>query len=364
MPRRRKTKICFDCILEGGQLIEASRHAREENPLNAPIHTVPMNAMATPEPLAMAVETGKLWSPGRVLRVRFLDGHPTVQRKVEEVAHTWEQFGNIRFEFGNDPDAEIRVAFMPGAGSWSYIGTDALGIPKSQPTLNLGWLHLNTHNDEYNRVVTHEFGHALGCIHEHQSPAVAIPWDKPEVYRVYGGPPNNWSKAKVDVNLFNKYSLEQTQFSAFDPQSIMLYPISNNLTIGDFEVGWNNELSNMDKQYIGTVYPFHPKDEVILLEGADPTEAEIGAHAEEDLFRFSLAEDGQYTIETGGPTDVNMALYGPDDREIPIADDDDSGSGLNAKISQPLTPGTYFVRVRHFRPRGLGKYTISVKKSE
>jgi tyrosinase len=44
-----------------------------------------------------------------------------------------------------------------------------------------------------------------------------------------------------------------------------------------------------------------------------------------------------------------------------IAHDDDSGRGLNAKIIQELQPGTYYLRIRHFRPRGQGKYVVSVK---
>ncbi len=49
----------------------------------------------------------------------------------------------------------------------------------------MGWLEPDTPNDEYRRVVLHEFGHALGGIHEHQSPASGvIPWDKPKVYEI------------------------------------------------------------------------------------------------------------------------------------------------------------------------------------
>ena len=66
---------------------------------------------------------------------------------------------------------------------------------------------------------------------------------------------------------------------------------------------------------------------------------------------------------TGGRTDVVMGLFGPDDQTIQVAQDDDSGKGLNARISTSLEPGTYYVRIRHFRPRGTGKYTLSVASS-
>jgi hypothetical protein len=40
-----------------------------------------------------------------------------------------------------------------------------------------------------------------------------------------------------------------------DPKSIMQYPVSNELTTGDFEIGWNTELSEMDKNFIAEMYP-------------------------------------------------------------------------------------------------------------
>jgi len=76
--------------------------------------------------------TGKKWKNGRTLRVRFLDGQPAVQAKVKRFAQEWEKFANIKFDFGNDPDGEIRISFEQ-EGSWSYIGVDATTIPgKSQ----------------------------------------------------------------------------------------------------------------------------------------------------------------------------------------------------------------------------------------
>lgn len=361
MPSRKLLKICFDRVLEGNEAIDAAGRAVEERVDNLPIIAMPPGSSATPQPLQLALESRTLWKPGRVLRVRFLDGDSKVHAKVEQVARAWEQFANIKFDFGNDPDAEIRIGFIRGAGSWSWLGTDALARPKDEPTMNLGWLHLNTPFDEYNRVVLHEFGHALGCIHEHQSPAADIPWNKPAVYRAYGGPPNNWSEAQTDVNLFNRYAASQTQFTEFDLESIMLYPIPKDLTDGEFETQWNKELSPMDKSFIETVYPFDTKPVIGLAIGASPTEAEIGKHGEEDTFRFVIPSQGMYTIETGGRTDVLMGLFGPDDRQTQIAHDDDSGRGLNAKIIQELQPGTYYLRVRHFRPRGQGKYVVSVK---
>ncbi len=357
-------KVCIDKFLTQAMLPDAARLAVEENSDNAPAFSfAPGFAMPPLPPPFLAILTGRKWRPGRTLRVRFLDGDPVVQQRIIPFALDWTKYANIHFEFGDDPNAEIRISFQY-PGSWSYIGTDALGVPKDQPTMNFGWLTRDTPDDEYARVVRHEFGHALGAIHEHQNPAAGIPWDKEAVYAYFTGPPNNWTREQVDLNLFRKYSRDITQFTEFDPKSIMLYPIPNQFTIGDWEVPWRNmELSQKDKELIATVYPQRKKPMVELQVDGPRVDAEIGKHEEIDWFHFIVAEKGRFEIETSGWTDIVMALFGPDDQTQFIAEDDDSGWWFNARIRAELDPGEYYIRIKHYRPRGTGKYKIWVKKA-
>ncbi len=234
--RKSILKVCIDRVVPGESPFELLGHA---------------------ERARAAAMRNKMWEPtGRTLRVRFLDGDPFVQKKVAKFAQEWTKFANLKLNFGNDPQAEIRVSFRQ-PGSWSYIGTDALDpkLPPDQPTLNLGWLTKATRNDEVMRVVLHEFGHALGLIHEHQNPAAAIPWNKAALYDFYKGPPNFWTPEQVEINLLQVYDKEATQYSEFDPHSIMLYPIPKQFTTNDFEVGWNSALSELDKQFAHEWYP-------------------------------------------------------------------------------------------------------------
>ncbi|MBD1846725.1 LysM peptidoglycan-binding domain-containing protein [Cyanobacteria bacterium FACHB-63] len=120
--------------------------------------------------------------------------------------------------------------------------------------MNYGWLKPDTSDEEYSRVVLHEFGHALGCIHEHQHSEAGIPWNRDAVYRYYMEK-NNWSREQVDINLFTHYSKDITQFSHFDTESIMLYAVPKELTTNGFEVGWNRYLSETDKAFMSAVYP-------------------------------------------------------------------------------------------------------------
>jgi hypothetical protein len=356
-------KACIDRVPSPEELIRAAELAIEENPANVPVVTVhPGMGVAPPTRYELAGVTGKKWQNGKRLRARFLDGTPSVQQRVEDHARRWSDYANVTVEFGTDPDAEIRISFAQ-EGSWSYLGTTALVIDKAEPTMNFGWLEEDTPDEEYERVVVHEFGHALFCIHEHQNPVTSIPWDKEAVYRYYMGPPNNWTKEQVDQNLFARYSKDITQFSAFDPKSIMLYPIPNEFTIGDFEVGFNSTLSDTDKSFIATVYPKGEPDVQELEVDGPAVEASLGSHGEEDRFRFEVAAGGRHVIETHGSTDVMMALLGPDDPTLLIAQDDDSGKATNARVEAALEPGSYEVRVRHFLPTGTGSYGVSVRRS-
>nr|ABK97392.1 metalloprotease [uncultured bacterium] len=338
-------------------------------PIHAPTDVSPQPVLAameavpvpTPPPTVDAVMLfRKKWRDGKILRVHFMDGDPDVHRKVEEVAHTWSRHANVRFKFVDDPAADIRISFTQ-PGSWSYLGTDALRIARSQSTMNFGWLTPRSPDSEYNRVVIHEFGHALGLVHEHQNPDNGIPWNKPAVYEYYSGPPNNWSKEQVDTNLFQQYSEDQVRFTGFDRESIMLYPIPNEFTVGDFEVGWNRDLSADDKEFIGRMYP-KPANELIVDD--PPRASEISRYGEIDTYTFLVTQKGSYRIETDGRTDLVMLLYGPEDDTKLIAADDDSGRRLNPRITEELDWGKYTVRLQHFSQRQTGKYAVGVYRDD
>lgn len=206
-------------------------------------------------PSELAMDKSAYWRPGTQLHVRFLSGSAFVRDKVKYFAQTWEHHANIDFVFDDSPTAQIRISFVQGGGSWSYLGRHNLQIPSDEPTMNFGWFDDNTTDEEFSRTATHEFGHALGCIHEHMSPAAPIPWDKPRVYEYFMGPPNHWTKKQVDENLFKKYEASRAYYTTFDPFSIMLYRISNDLTLGDYETPNNTVLSPTDKMFIHSLYP-------------------------------------------------------------------------------------------------------------
>jgi hypothetical protein len=88
----------------------------------------------------------------------------------------------------------------------------------------------------------------------------------------------------------------------------------------------------------------------------------IAAANESDVYSFVVATAGVHAIETAGSTDCFLTLFGPNSQTAFIADDDDSGAGLNSRIVANLALGTYYARVRHYSPSGTGAYSISARR--
>jgi Astacin (Peptidase family M12A) len=302
-------------------------------------------------------EFRKMWINGSTLRVRFMGGTASQRALVREQAQWWTDHANLTFDFNDARAAEIRIAFDPNDGAWSYIGTDCRSIPLNQPTMNLGFMDGGT--------TAHEFGHAIGLGHEHQNPAGGIEWNEEVVIRDLGGSPNFWSPEEVRHNVLEKYAVDQIRGTTFDRESIMLYAFPARWTKNGIATESNEDLSAMDTAFIASAEAY-PRTAVSAVElgvnAVTNTSAAIGMPGEEDLFTFMVAAAGRHIIETGGRTDVVMKLFGPNSQTLLIAEDDDGGVGLNSRITADLIPGRYFVQVRHFnRARGTGSYTVSVR---
>ena len=68
---------------------------------------------------------------------------------------------------------QIRISFDTGDGSWSYIGMNAKIVDAAKSTMNLSRIDPDTEttSPRENGLILHEFGHMLGMLHEHRSPA-------------------------------------------------------------------------------------------------------------------------------------------------------------------------------------------------
>lgn len=248
------------------------------------------------------------WRPGSVVRVGFLGGDSQLHADIEGAVGQIAESANLILDFGKDEAtgsyrswseadtehaAEIRVSFdMPGY--FSLVGTDStdtmIGGPGSPIGGGAGQRSLNLSRYDVQRPVgwegttRHEFMHALGFHHAHQNLrgpcADEFRWDddpgyqpttdatgrfvpdaagrRPGIYTYLAGPPNNWSKAKVDHNLRTNVS-DDVVVGPFDAASVMLYRFAaffyKTSPSACAPTGDGQNLSEGDKRGLRLLYP-------------------------------------------------------------------------------------------------------------
>jgi hypothetical protein len=121
---------------------------------------------------------------------------------VKYYAQIWEKYANIDSQFIKDGEVEIRVGFKweNDKDSWSRVGASRLLVDKDKPTRNYGSFDENTREEVFSRTVTHEFGPALGGIHQDQSSANNIKWNEAKVITEL-----RWNEAETRRQNFRKY---------------------------------------------------------------------------------------------------------------------------------------------------------------
>ncbi len=256
--RVHRPRICFERIIPDA--LDPEQHARRAlRSEMVAAHGGKLDASRVAQVARMALIKTKKWGPGYVLKCRFLDGSAKMKKKVRSHAREWEKHANIKIKFVTKDPADLRISFYADEGSWSAVGRDALNtsyFPLHQPTMNFGWVRDDSDPVDDRAVILHEFGHALGCIHEHQSPTFDRKWNKPAVIKSFEGPPNFWDEDAIVSNVLNKYSPKGIQATAFDPQSIMLYQFDAELFAdGKGPTNVNTTLSTKDREMIARMYP-------------------------------------------------------------------------------------------------------------
>ena len=250
-------------------------------------------------PLQLVMEDLLLWDEP-VLTVSFKGGSTELHRRIAEVASEWTQHANIHFDFGYNEDtgeyrtwvagdtSSIRVGFQD-PGYWSFVGTDSLDPEICAPgeiTLNLeGFDRVLPSN--WKGTVLHEFGHALGFHHEHQSPVSKCDFDWDKLYDYLAGPPNFWSKEQVDHNL-KEMPAGGLTFSPYDKYSIMHYAFPEWMFVSGTSspcyVSEQGTLSAQDKIMAAEAYP----------SGTD--QIEVQRSAREEAIKLLLSASPQLQV--------------------------------------------------------------------
>lgn len=317
--------------------------------------------------------------PKRDLNIHFLDGkdawNQSVRQKVREIVKEWERYADIRFTFNPSVIADIIITLeptpqFPSGVYQSMYGPEALDETREKrPSM---WLIFapDTPDSEIKRVVLHEFGHALGLIHEQKRPDAPIEWHEQEVFDYYAY--TGWDNEQIREQVMKPFTGPLVDASPFDPTSIMIYPIPAGLA--NVVVDWTRELSPMDKLFISLLYPFDEPStafRAIMVDGP-PVRGVVDRAGKLVRYRFTVPQNGRYVVEASGPSPVLIGVFGSSviqtQQQRAAATE-----GVNARIvadlkadlsnKSGLPPGTYFVFVRHQEPRtGTGSFSVAVRK--
>ncbi|MCK1307639.1 hypothetical protein [Bradyrhizobium sp. 45] len=246
----------------------------------------------------------KRWQPAQTLKIAFRGGDTSLHQDIATVVTEWTQYANLKFDFGLDPAtgkyrswntsdsnfaADIRVSFDQ-RGYYSLVGNDSINRTVTKPgeeSLNLQGFD-QERPDDWKAVALHEFGHAIGFEHEHQSPlapcdfrfdddAGYVPTTdsfgqyipdgrnrRPGLYTLLGGPPNNWPATVVDFNLKSLADSHAYEVGLFNKTSIMKYFFKDWMFVTGtnspcYTSAENLVLSDGDKEGAAKVYPRTPE---------------------------------------------------------------------------------------------------------
>lgn len=207
-----------------------------------------------------------------------------VATNIMNFANKWSKYGNIHFQF-NVPweSADIRIRFDEPNRAYSRgIGRKILSHPKDQKTMNLGFGFLQN-EEEFRGTVLHEFGHAIGLYHEHNSPNVAYTWDREKVIADLLEWNKGWTRADAIHNVLAGLPSDQGIFDTeFDPNSIMIYFIPSE---------WVSQVDLDNPESCPDYYVYSPCG---ILECPPPTKSGYCVKPKNDLSAWDKAGIGQF----------------------------------------------------------------------
>jgi hypothetical protein len=175
----------------------------------------------------------------------------------------WSQIGKN----SNDIYPSMNLGFMdPPYGSFEADG-ETYEVPESATRNYCGTTGKESCREGWvaGATVIHEFGHALGMMHEHQNnleKSNPIKLNKEAVVRYYDG--IGLGEAGAATNVLERYECTDSNCdyagTKFDPESIMLYYLPDDWIVGKNPTYPNFVLSKKDIGWLKQIYPLDKKD--------------------------------------------------------------------------------------------------------
>jgi hypothetical protein len=337
----------------------------------------------------LALERAKLWNRDRVVRWTYVNQGPDWLIKVINKAfEEWGSYLEMKLERVTGMTAQISVGFLH-SGFFSLVGTDSasddLRRRFSGQSLNI---QPSAQHPNFRAVALHEIGHALGAIHEHQNPDAKIPWNFAALQREYGtgsNNPNRWSDDEIRYQITNRYDSQVTNFTEYDKNSIMCYPIKAehlDRQAPNWEKyvhSWNTVLSPQDIAFMQKHYGVGPDGATIPPGGGGPaptdnSQAKVSLALDQKLageisrdgsftdYEITVIKSGTYVIETierNPATFMVLEFFENSNGTKPKIANSLGGAGLlNSRLELQLATGKYVIRARHRHLSGRGKYII------
>jgi hypothetical protein len=232
-------------------------HAIEARASNAPdfVHIAyeHPHEEGTLPPESLTLIRSKFWPNGYQIRLAFKEGSAKINAQVLDFCNHWSKYANIGFiDVGLNDRPDVIVGYsLPGF--WAYLGTDNRTMATTgQITMNLqGFDSGRMSIEEWFRVVEHESGHVLGCLHEQVRFVNDI--DRPKAYALFEKT-QGWSPQDVDVQVLSPPPAGSVG-SQPDQFSVMEYALPGFIMKSGKPIIGGKGIDVIDAKTIGKIYP-------------------------------------------------------------------------------------------------------------